>query len=116
MDLPFSLERSVRWLGAAALAAVAAGCATQQPQTPTPPPQVSVRAPTHSSVTVVRSTASQEDLWDRIRSGFAMPDLHNATVREKENYYTRRPEYMQRMVGRSNKYLYHVVEEIERRR
>ncbi|MDO4795146.1 MAG: transglycosylase SLT domain-containing protein [Brachymonas sp.] len=108
----------MRWLGAAALAAVAAGCATQQPKTPTPPPpsQVSVRAPTHSSVTVVRSTVSQEDLWDRIRNGFAMPDLHNATVREKEDYYTRRPDYMQRMVSRSNKYLYHVVEEIERRR
>lgn len=105
----------MRWLGAAALVAVMAGCATQQSKTSTRP-QVGVRAPTHSSVTVVRSTASQEDLWDRIRSGFAMPDLQNSSVREKEDYYTRRPEYMQRMVSRSNKYLYHVVEEIERRR
>ena len=114
MRLSFSFERGVRWLGAAVSLAIVAGCATQKsPQTQ---PQVGVRAPTHASVTVVPSAVAQQDLWDRIRRGFAMPDLQNATVREKEDYYTRRPEYMQRMVGRSNKYLYHVVEEIERRR
>lgn len=112
MRLSFSFKHCLRWLSASAALAVVAGCATQKT-----PSHVGVRAPSHpQSVSVVRSSSSQDDLWDRVRNGFAMPDLQNATVREKEAYYTRRPEYMQRMVGRSNKYLYHVVEEIERRR
>ena len=111
MRISFSFKRCLHWLGAAVSLAVVAGCATQKA-----PPQVGVRTPAHArSVSVVRN-ATSDDLWDRVRSGFAMPDLHNATVLEKEAYYTRRPDYMQRMVGRSNKYLYHVVEEIERRR
>ncbi len=111
MRMSFSLKRCLHWLGAAVSLAVVAGCATQKS-----PSQVGVRTPAHArSVSVVRN-ATSDDLWDRVRSGFAMPDLHNATVLEKEAYYTRRPDYMQRMVGRSNKYLYHVVEEIERRR
>ncbi len=111
MRMSFSLKRCLHWLGAAVSLAVVAGCATQKS-----PSQVGVRTPAHARSVSVVLNATSDDLWDRVRSGFAMPDLHNATVLEKEAYYTRRPDYMQRMVGRSNKYLYHVVEEIERRR
>jgi len=60
-------------------------------------------------------TAPIDDLWQRIRHGFAMPDLDNALVREKTRYYAARPEYLQRIVDRSRLYLYHIVEEIEKR-
>ncbi|MEO0002639.1 MAG: hypothetical protein RLZZ22_331 [Pseudomonadota bacterium] len=55
------------------------------------------------------------DLWDRIRRGFAMEDLDNEPVREREQWYAARPEYIERMTARSNKYLFHIVEELERR-
>jgi membrane-bound lytic murein transglycosylase D len=55
------------------------------------------------------------DLWDRIRRGFAMPALQNDLVRRQEQWYATRPDYMQRMTDRSRKYLFHIVEEIERR-
>jgi membrane-bound lytic murein transglycosylase D len=55
------------------------------------------------------------DLWDRIRRGFAMPNLQSDLVRQQEQWYVSRPDYMQRMTERSRKYLFHIVEELERR-
>jgi membrane-bound lytic murein transglycosylase D len=55
------------------------------------------------------------DLWVRIRSGFKMQDLDNDLVRRQEQWYATRPDYMQRMTDRSRKYLFHIVEELERR-
>ena len=56
------------------------------------------------------------DVWERIRSGFAMPDLDNDLVRNREQWYASRPDYMLRMTERSRPYLFHVVEELERRK
>jgi membrane-bound lytic murein transglycosylase D len=55
------------------------------------------------------------DLWARIRRGFAMPALDNDVVRQQEQWYASRPDYIQRMTDRSRKYLFHIVEELERR-
>ena len=55
------------------------------------------------------------DIWDRIRRGFAMPDLDSDLVRNREQWYASRPDYMLRMTERSRPYLFHVVEELERR-
>ena len=56
------------------------------------------------------------NLWLRIRNGFAMPNLDNALVREWEQWYSSRPDYVARMVDRSSRVLFHVVEEVERRK
>ena len=55
------------------------------------------------------------DMWDRIRRGFAMPDLEGGLVRDREQWYATRPDYMQRMTERGSKYLFYIVEELERR-
>lgn len=55
------------------------------------------------------------DLWERIRRGFAMPNLDTELVRDREQWYAARPDYMLRMTERSRKYLFHIVEELERR-
>jgi len=55
------------------------------------------------------------DLWERIRRGFAMPNLENDLVRDREQWYVTRPDYMLRMTERSRKYLFYIVEELERR-
>ncbi|MBF5005961.1 transglycosylase SLT domain-containing protein [Diaphorobacter caeni] len=67
---------------------------------------------TNYDVTGIKAPA---DLWDRIRRGFAMPDLQNELVRDREQWYSTRPDYMFRMTERSSKYLFHIVEELERR-
>ena len=55
------------------------------------------------------------ELWDRIRRGYRMPDLQNDLVTDREVWYSSRPDYIQRMTERSSKYLFHIVEELERR-
>ncbi|TAK86898.1 MAG: LysM peptidoglycan-binding domain-containing protein [Aquabacterium sp.] len=55
------------------------------------------------------------DLWGRVRKGFALGDLDSALVREHERWYAARPDYVQRMTGRSSRYLFHIVEQVERR-
>ncbi len=63
----------------------------------------------------VTSLAPPADLWERIRRGFAMPDLESQLVRDREQWYSTRPDYILRMTERSRKYLFHIVEELERR-
>ena len=63
----------------------------------------------------VAAAEPPKELWDRIRRGFAMPDLQGELVTDREQWYASRPEYIHRMTGRSSKYLFHIVEELERR-
>ena len=58
---------------------------------------------------------AQIDLWMRVRQGFAMPDLDTDLVRNREQWYATRPDYVQRMTERGGRYLFHIVEELERR-
>lgn len=44
-----------------------------------------------------------------------MANLETPQVREREQWYVSRPDYIQRMSERSRKYLFHIVEELERR-
>jgi membrane-bound lytic murein transglycosylase D len=59
--------------------------------------------------------AAQLDLWSRLRAGFAMPELDTALVRDRERWYATRPDYVQRMTERGSRYLFHIVEEVEKR-
>lgn len=64
---------------------------------------------------VVATLTPPADLWERIRRGYAMPDLSNDLVSDRERWYASRPDYIERMTERSSKYLFHIVEELERR-
>ena len=59
--------------------------------------------------------AEPADIWERIRNGFAMPDLDSPLVLDRQAYYLARPEYLKRMIERSRPYLYHILVEIEKR-
>ena len=71
--------------------------------------------PGHATASSVAALAPPADLWERIRRGYAMPDLKSELVQDREQWYTTRPEYIYRMTERSRKYLFHIVEELERR-
>jgi membrane-bound lytic murein transglycosylase D len=94
-------------------AAPAAPRATPAPGAPQPALSA-IGTDTVQAVPVVPLEAPA-DIWERIRRGFAMPDLDNDLVREREQWYASRPDYIQRMTARSERYLFHIVEEIERR-
>jgi hypothetical protein len=70
--------------------------------------------PSELSSQSVTALEPPPDLWSRIRGGFAMPTLDNDLVRQQEQWYASRPDYIQRMTDRSRKYLFHIVEELER--
>jgi len=59
--------------------------------------------------------AARVDLWDRVRRGFAMPDLDTELVRDRERWYATRPDYVARMTARGGRYLFHIVEELDKR-
>ncbi len=69
----------------------------------------------NSDTYVFRTFNMHNDVWTRIRKGFGMPDLSNERVVANTEWYASRPEYIQRTTDRASRYLYHVVEELEKR-
>jgi len=60
--------------------------------------------------------ASQDDVWQRIRSGFRIDDTtQNPLVAVHESWFAARPENVRRLAERSRPYLFHIVEELDRR-
>ena len=141
MALQISSARTRQALGALAILLLA-GCATvetqtasvEQPATSTPGPAPS-RIPVTAAATsgieaklpvveipVVQAAAQTidltseiDDLLQRMRHGFSMPDINNDLVLYHQQWYLNRPDYLRRMVDRSSRYLHHIVEEIEKR-
>jgi membrane-bound lytic murein transglycosylase D len=58
---------------------------------------------------------ARTDLWQRIRDGYAIPDIDDRYVKQRERYYSSQPEYVGRMTDRGSRYLFHIVEEVQRR-
>lgn len=55
------------------------------------------------------------DLRQRIINGYNMPQLQSEYTKKHEAWYSSRPDYVKRMIGRSQRYLYHIVVEVEKR-
>ena len=127
MNLTFCM-RALRRFGLALSLGMAlwlSGCATSGPFPGTAPTQAQV--PERTAAQQDSATAHFKpqgslglqppaDIWERIRRGFAMPDLETDLVRDREQWYAARPDYLLRMTERSRRYIYHIVEELERRK
>lgn len=85
----------------------------------TPPTRPTAIDPLRPDVPVAlggtTAAAAEADLWDRVRKGFAMPDLDNERVRGRVQYYSSKPDYLRRMTERGGRYLFHIVEEVQKR-
>jgi len=77
-------------------------------------PVVEVNAP-QAIPQAIDLTCDAEDLFQRIRNGFAMPDIDNDLVLSHQQWYMNRPDYLRRMVERSSLYMHHIVQELEKR-
>ncbi len=60
-------------------------------------------------------TTPQDDLWDRIRTGFSMQQLYGPLVDSQQLWYASRPQMIKIFAERSRRYLYHIVDELEKR-
>jgi membrane-bound lytic murein transglycosylase D len=77
---------------------------------------VAAKPGTHQSYPVIKAEEYKEaDLWGRIRTGYAIPDVDNQLVSRHVNWYSSRPDYIARTSARASRYLYHVVQELEKR-
>jgi membrane-bound lytic murein transglycosylase D len=99
---------------AAASRAPAAPSADASPQAPFDGDSRQIEDPLRG-VTTIDLTVPPDNLWERIRHGFAMPDLKGELVRKRTSEYAANTEYLQRILDRSRLYLYHIVEELEKR-
>jgi membrane-bound lytic murein transglycosylase D len=64
---------------------------------------------------IVPQLVNNADLWERIRRGFVMHELNMPLVQNHEQFYAQKQDYIKRFVARGSRYLYHIVEELERR-
>jgi membrane-bound lytic murein transglycosylase D len=140
MEEQLPMRLFIRQLAALAALVLAGGCASLNPParaeepvvvaSPVALPQAVPAAPapgaTETAAETTRAPASRMrldpaqdadrgDLWERVRSGLALPDVDNELVRKWEQFYARDPAYVQRMTERGSRYLFHIVEELQRR-
>ncbi len=69
----------------------------------------------HVRVPTIDLTVEPDDLWERMRRGFSMPDLNTDLVTDRQIYYINRPGALRQIFTRSQRYLYYIVDELERR-
>ena len=118
------------WLAVVAAAALLAGCATTDSTYSSLPP-----APEHpgpqapmdrATVTIPGSFSTARDvphmppgqyadLLDRIRDGYALPDVAHYAVDREVELYRKNPEFLDRTFKRGARYLFYIVQELEKR-
>jgi membrane-bound lytic murein transglycosylase D len=104
----------------AANAAASGGEAPTVPAAPAAPPSTATAEPGAVAAAVAdpaagSTTVEDKDLWGRIRRGFKMPDLETKRAQASTRWYAAKPDYIARMTARASMYLYHIVDELEKR-
>ncbi|MCP2041344.1 membrane-bound lytic murein transglycosylase D [Neisseria sp. HSC-16F19] len=56
------------------------------------------------------------DIWSRLRQDFRLSEVNPELVRRHEQYYASRSPYFNRTIDRSRPYLYHIANEVEKRK
>jgi membrane-bound lytic murein transglycosylase D len=77
---------------------------------PAPAPEVTDAVPEAESHPV-----EYADLFDRVRAGFALPEEEDVAIDVQMAWYINHPDYMERTFARGERYLYHIVTELEAR-
>ena len=118
------------WLAFVAAAVLLAGCATTDStysSLPPAPEHPGPKAPMdRATVTIPGSFSTARevphmppeqyaDLLDRIRDGYALPDVAHYAVDREVELYRKNPDFLDRTFKRGARYLYYIVQEIERR-
>ena len=105
------------WPAATSDLPAAKGPVDAAPGTPAgDPPQPLAVDPLRPTVPLdLDASATRQDLWGRVRSGYAVPDMDSDLVRKWEQWYASRPDYVRRMTERGGRYLFHIIEEVNKR-
>ncbi len=66
-------------------------------------------------VTPAPVAAPAKDLLQHIRSGYQLDDADEAAINRELNWYANHPDYLERVWGRSELYLYYIVQQLDAR-
>jgi membrane-bound lytic murein transglycosylase D len=90
----------------------------------TSPPETAVTPPTGAgatpSLTMPRewqhhNGEDYDDLFDRMRAGFALDEVQEPAIDQQLAWFQHNPDYLERVFQRGQRYLYHVITEVEAR-
>ena len=56
-----------------------------------------------------------DDLFDRMRAGFAFDEVQEPAIDQQLAWFEHNPDYLERVFQRGQRYMYHVVTEVEAR-
>jgi membrane-bound lytic murein transglycosylase D len=126
---------TIRILILAAAAGLLAACAHQA--TTTPAPRERIVAPASPEATDKTATAGAatgpppsltmpsewqhhngedyDDLFDRMRAGFALDEVQEPAIDQQLAWLEHNPDYLERVFQRGQRYMYHVITEVEAR-
>lgn len=85
--------------------------ADEAPGDPSQPMQVGMQL-MQSNAHLLRNG---DNVWARVREGFQLTEVDSELVRRHERLYSAKPEYLKRTLDRSKRYLFHIMNEVERR-
>jgi membrane-bound lytic murein transglycosylase D len=94
------------------------------PVAPSAPETTAVAPPTGPSVTPSLTMPREwqhhngedyDDLFDRMRAGFALDEVQEPAIDTQLSWFEHNPDYLERVFQRGQRYMYHVVTEVEAR-
>ena len=128
---------SLRTFCAASTAALILAACAHQPPAPPPRERIVLPPATNDAGTPPPDTASSaegappsltmprewqhhngedyDDLFDRMRAGFAFDEVQEPAIDQQLAWFEHNPDYLERVFQRAQRYLYHVVTEVEAR-
>ena len=56
-----------------------------------------------------------DDLFDRMRAGFVFDEVQEPAIDQQLDWFEHNPEYLDRVFQRAQRYMYHIVTEVEAR-
>jgi len=56
-----------------------------------------------------------DDLFERMRAGFAFDEVSEPAIDQQLAWFEHNPEYLERVFQRGQRYMYHIITEVERR-
>lgn len=114
------LGRSLLFIGSVSILLLS-GCASTSPEwsstsdTRRDPRAAKAPRVDLSKESVSNLMAPSNDLWMQIRRGFQLPELDTPLVDKQTEWLVNRPDYVNRSMARSSRYLFYIVEEVNRR-
>jgi membrane-bound lytic murein transglycosylase D len=56
-----------------------------------------------------------DDLFERMRAGFALDEVQEPAIDQQLAWFEHNPDYLERVFQRGQRYMYHIITEVERR-